>query len=161
MSSALLAPRPTATTPTTELIEAFHNAKVAVIGSIAPELEAQNLSPCTFWTLYRLGSGAAVHPAEIARQLGVTMPSVTASVDQLVEDGLVERQRSDDDRRLVHLTVTPAGRRVLARVTKRLDSSISRALEGLPPSDVRVAARVLAELSVRLRPAPPGARRTG
>jgi DNA-binding MarR family transcriptional regulator len=135
----------------TELVDALHDATHAVLARLTPELEAEGLSHCAFWTLYRLAAGGPEHPKTIAHRLAVTMPSVTASADQLVRDRLVERRRSATDRRGVLLQVTPKGREVLARVLSRLDATMGHAFERLPRAEVRATARTLAEMTVRLR----------
>jgi len=152
----------TSRSPATELVNALHDATHAVLAHLTPELEAEGLSPCKFWTLYRLASGGAEHPKAIAYRLAVTMPSVTASAGQLVRDGLVERRRSETDRRGVLLEITPKGREVFGRVLRRLDATMGRAFEGLPRAEVRASTRTLAEMTVRLRTSertpPPGSR---
>jgi DNA-binding MarR family transcriptional regulator len=142
----------------TELVDALHDATHAVLARLTPELEAQGLSLCKFWTLYRLASGGAEHPKAIARRLAVTMPSVTASVDQLVHDRLVDRRRSETDRRGVLLEITPKGQEVLARVLRRFDATTRDAFEGLPRAEVRAATRTLSEVTTRLRAAEPSRR---
>jgi DNA-binding MarR family transcriptional regulator len=150
MPQALVA-RETSRSAATELVDALHDATHAVLAHLTPELEAEGLSHCGFWTLYRLAVDGAEHPKAIAHRLAVTMPSVTASADQLVRDGLVERRRSETDRRGVLLEITPKGREVLARVLRRLDAMMSGAFEGLPHTEVKAVARVLAEMTARLR----------
>ncbi len=152
MSGAIAIPGSRAETPATELVASLHDATQAVLSRIAPEIQAEGLTPCQFWTLYRLASGSLDHPGDIARRLGVTMPSVTASVDQLVEAGRVARSRSETDRRYVHLSITPAGRRSLGRILKRFDATLSEKLKGVPAADLKVAARVLSQVSDRVRP---------
>jgi MarR family transcriptional regulator, organic hydroperoxide resistance regulator len=138
-------------TPATALVDALHDATHAVLARLTPELEAEGLSHCKFWTLYRLAVGGADHPKAIAERLAVTMPSVTSSVDQLVDDRLVERRRSEADRRVVVLEITPKGRQVLANVLRRFDATMSSALRSLPRAQTEAAARTLSELAERLR----------
>jgi len=150
MPQVLLA-RDAAPSPTTELVDALHDATQAVLARLAPELEAEGLTHCKFWTLYRLAAGGADHPKAIADRLAVTMPSVTASVDQLVGDGLVERRRSETDRRVVVLEITPKGRQVLSDALRRFEGTMGSALRSLPRGQAHAAARTLAELADRLR----------
>ncbi len=56
------------------------------------------------------GDGQA---SRIAGRLALTRPTVSATVDTLVERGLVERGPVDRDRRAVRLTLTGAGKRAL------------------------------------------------
>lgn len=53
---------------------------------------------------------------EIACDMVVRVPDVTRLVDRLVEQGLVERRRCPEDRRVVHVTLTARGRALLGRL---------------------------------------------
>jgi len=61
----------------------------------------------------RLGSLLQVHPT-----------SVTSAVDRLERQGFVERQRQDDDRRVVLAAITDVGRAVVDKATDGLNSEI-------------------------------------
>jgi long-chain acyl-CoA synthetase len=54
----------------------------------------------------------------LAGQLALARPTVSAAVETLVANGLVERTSVTGDRRAVRLTITPAGRAAL-RVAER------------------------------------------
>ena len=67
----------------------------------------------------------AVHPLRVpTRELGHRLvsraPDMTRLLDRLERMELITRQRSDHDRRVVNVFVTPAGRRLL----KRLDGPV-------------------------------------
>lgn len=55
--------------------------------------------------------------AGLARLLGHNSGATTRLVDQLEQRGLVERCRTDGDRRIVNVALTPAGEGVLATQT--------------------------------------------
>lgn len=63
--------------------------------------------------LRRAGEPYQLTPGGLVRQTMVTSGTMTNRVDRLVAKGLVERQRSDSDRRGVHVRLTDAGRRVV------------------------------------------------
>jgi DNA-binding MarR family transcriptional regulator len=54
----------------------------------------------------------------LAGQLALARPTVSAAVETLVANGLVERTSVDGDRRAIRLTITPAGRAAL-RIAER------------------------------------------
>lgn len=137
--------------PARELLDVLHDATHAVLARITPDLAAAGLTHGQFWALYRLSAAGTGRVTEIARRLAVTMPSVTACVDSLVEEGFVRRTRSETDRRAVVLTITPRGARVLASVLERFDTTLGEALAGVPASEVRAAARLLRTATARLR----------
>jgi DNA-binding MarR family transcriptional regulator len=72
-----------------------------------------DLTTAQYRALVQLSEGAEAS-SSLASKLAVTPPSVTTVVDGLVQRGLVDRQPSRDDRRRVSLTLTGAGRRILA-----------------------------------------------
>lgn len=47
---------------------------------------------------------------EIAERMVQVVPAITSLVDHLEQQGLVQRQRCTDDRRVVHVQITPNGR---------------------------------------------------
>jgi DNA-binding MarR family transcriptional regulator len=61
----------------------------------------------------RLGSLLQVHPT-----------SVTSAVDRLERQGFVERQRQDEDRRVVLAAITTAGREVVESATAGLNGEV-------------------------------------
>ena len=55
------------------------------------------------------------HPtlSELARELGVSRPSVTAAVGKLVDGGYLKKVASDEDRRVAHVHLAAKGRRIV------------------------------------------------
>ena len=54
--------------------------------------------------------------SEVARSLGVTLPTVTSVMDKLVERGLLRRDEDPTDRRQHVCRLTPAGRQLIERL---------------------------------------------
>ena len=69
--------------------------------------------------------------SNLADQLALTRPTVSATIDTLVDRGLLERTSIDGDRRAVRLTITPAGTDALRAAQEamraRLDDLLSYA----------------------------------
>jgi DNA-binding MarR family transcriptional regulator len=61
--------------------------------------------------LLSLGTKEALKMSEIAKALQLTLSSVTALVDKLEAKDFVNRQRSLEDRRIVHVSLTAEGRK--------------------------------------------------
>jgi len=79
--------------------------------------------------LAMIGSGAD-RASHLAGQLALAKPTVSATVDTLVERGLVERGSSRHDRRVTTLAVTPRGHEEVAdaeaAMRARLDDVLAR-----------------------------------
>ena len=56
--------------------------------------------------------------SELARELGITMGAATSIVDRLIKAGLVKRERSTEDRRVVLVSLSKKGRRMMEEVHK-------------------------------------------
>ncbi|MFC3504321.1 MarR family winged helix-turn-helix transcriptional regulator [Micromonospora krabiensis] len=65
-------------------------------------------------TLMTLAHHGALPHREVAQRCYVRPATLTGIVDTLERDGLVERQRDENDRRSVRLAITPAGRERIA-----------------------------------------------
>jgi len=61
--------------------------------------------------------GNTIRMGDLAELVLVTTSGVTRVVDRLVEAGLVERVRPDNDRRVVTVSMTPAGKKTLRKAS--------------------------------------------
>lgn len=61
-------------------------------------------------TIEIIGKFDQVTPSDIARELMVTLGTVTTSLNKLEAKGYIERTRSSSDRRVVYLNLTKRGR---------------------------------------------------
>lgn len=104
--------------------------------------------------LISLRDGAATTCAEIARHLGHDTGATTRLIDQLEERGLVTRQRSTDDRRVVRLSLTPSGRAALKALTPYVVEFWNGALEEFSPSEFATLLALLTRLLARVEREP-------
>lgn len=70
------------------------------------------------WALWEANGSSLLALAEAALISG---PSLVGVVDRLTRDGLVERRRSQVDRRVVHILVTRKGKALERAVRPRID----------------------------------------
>jgi DNA-binding MarR family transcriptional regulator len=101
-----------------------------------------NLAPNHFRVLGAL-SARNCNISELAEHQDVSLPSMSATVQTLVERGWLERDRSEDDRREVTLRMTDEGSRVLAAEHRRLTEWVAAKLESLDVKDVKRVERAL------------------
>jgi DNA-binding MarR family transcriptional regulator len=76
----------------------------------------------------------------------ISPPAMSGHIDRLEHAGLVERVRSDEDRRRVGLRLTPAGERLLRRVRARRTTHLAERLARLDDADIESIARALPAL---------------
>lgn len=68
---------------------------------------------------------------EIARALGVRPPTITKSIARLQEQGFVERTKGHEDGRIVRVSLTKAGKKILKKVNKAIQKAEKQALSKL------------------------------
>lgn len=74
---------------------------------------------------------------EVSRRLMVSPGNITALVDRLVADGLVERRTNDEDRRSAIVRLSARGRRAFARQAAAHAGWVAAMLRDLPPQDAQ------------------------
>ncbi|MFL6550887.1 MAG: MarR family winged helix-turn-helix transcriptional regulator, partial [Povalibacter sp.] len=81
----------------------IHDAQAAAFAG-------HDLSFAQWLVLLKLKEGAAITASDLCRQMRHDNGALTRLLDQLEERGFLERQRSEEDRRVVRLDLTTAGR---------------------------------------------------
>ena len=74
--------------------------------------------------------------AALCRCIGADTGSMTRMLDRLEEKGFVRRLRSQEDRRIVHVELTAAGKALLPMVTPRVVKVLNRHLAGFSRKDL-------------------------
>ena len=87
---------------------------------------------------------------DLAEAVGLSRPGITSTVNRLVEDGLVTRERGDADRRLLHARLTPAGRDRVQSARSTHDDLLAHLLT-LLGDDAAVVTDALARVSAAAR----------
>jgi DNA-binding MarR family transcriptional regulator len=95
---------------------------------------------------------------ELAGALGVSKANVTGLVDRMVRARLIDRMRSDEDRRVVFVTLTQKGKRTVQRMLNTQRREWRRIMETLPPRNLEIFMDSLEQLAhalaARKRPLP-------
>jgi DNA-binding MarR family transcriptional regulator len=73
------------------------------------------------------------YAAQLARALLVTPPTMTRTIDTLVERGLVERQPGPASRRQIALVITPEGQALVDRYEAVISAHLHTLVAPLPP----------------------------
>jgi DNA-binding MarR family transcriptional regulator len=100
--------------------------------------------------LQALAQGGELSAGQLATEAALTPATVTQMLDTLSAAGLVERSRSERDRRVVTVVLTPEGRRRHARKEAELLDKWREALSDFDADELDAATRVLARLGAYL-----------
>jgi DNA-binding MarR family transcriptional regulator len=86
--------------------------------------------------LFMIGTGRCQLAADLARHYGCDASAVTRLIDRLEKRKLLSRVRSNEDRRAVHLELTPDGYAIAARMPEIFGEVVNKALAGFTPEEV-------------------------
>ncbi len=111
-------------------------------------LGGAELSHAQFELLIELYERGELPAGELAAAARLTPATVTQMLEHLAACGHVERARSDTDRRVVVSRLTGQGKRKIEAKRSAWQERWEQALEGMGPSELRAATRVLERLGI-------------
>jgi len=127
--------------------EAFFRATRRARGRATGPLEGTVLSLAQYQLLEALRGAAELPVSDLAASAGVAPPTATRMLDALVRDGLAVRTPCTDDRRVVHIALTDAGREAVAEAAERVAAGRARVRDQLTPAEQEQAATLLRRLA--------------
>ncbi|WP_334162519.1 MarR family winged helix-turn-helix transcriptional regulator [Phenylobacterium sp.] len=95
---------------------------------------------------------------ELSRRVGMREPTTVTALKSLEKSGFVRRRQSEDDRRKIHVFLTPAAKKLQAVLAPCVAEVNGIALRGLSPDEVATLRRLLQHVGRNLAPevdAPP------
>lgn len=109
------------------------------------------LSQSMAWPLIVISrNGEGLRQGVLATRLGIEGPSLVRTVDQLADNGLIERHEDPLDRRAKILLLTEEGQKAAQQVEDSLHEMRTKLFEGVSNEDLNVMQRVFATLQERL-----------
>lgn len=99
------------------------------------------------WALYEEDG---LIQSELARRVRLMGPSVVAALNQMERLGLVRRQRSETDRRVMHVFLTERGRGLRREMTEAAVAGNEAALHHLTAEEVEQLLGLLAKVRIGL-----------
>ena len=92
------------------------------------------------------GEGRPMPCLEVADRMIQVAPAITRIVNQLLELELIVRTQCPEDRRIFHIELKPAGKRLLKKIDKPLLDLHSSLLSGVPKKDLRTLIEIMENL---------------
>jgi DNA-binding MarR family transcriptional regulator len=110
------------------------------------------LSLTGFEVLRRIAEspGERASMGDLAEAVGLSRPGITSTVNRLVDEGLVTRERHGGDRRLLHASLTEAGRERVRAASATHDDLVAHLLTMLG-DDAALVTDALARVSSAAR----------
>jgi DNA-binding MarR family transcriptional regulator len=111
------------------------------------------MSVSEFLVLRMLAQTGPSRVSQIARKMQITASAVTFLADKLVDKELIRRKRDEIDRRVVLVSITEKGARVLEELEALRRAAAERMLEGLSDSELSGIVAILEKLAGSIAPA--------
>lgn len=96
----------------------IRRAYLVVQSTFDAEMEKLNLRQADFAVLSTLRHNPGINQKALADALAIAPPNLATLLDRLESRGLLARQRSIDDRRIQHVSLTPQGIRLYSQALK-------------------------------------------
>ena len=119
-----------------EAADRFHSAAIHALRHVRREDPATGLSAARLSALSVLVYGGPRTLGELAAAEQVRPATMTRIAQSLVEDGYARREADPADGRVVRLSATPKGRRVMQKGRERRVTNLARLLGRLSPEEV-------------------------
>jgi DNA-binding MarR family transcriptional regulator len=104
------------------------------------------ISGAQLWALWEIGQAPGLRISALAEAMAMHQTTVSNLVDRLSKAKLIARVRSPGDQRVVTLTLTPAGQRMVKRAPSPARGMLAEALHRLPEKQLSLLDDVLASL---------------
>jgi DNA-binding MarR family transcriptional regulator len=114
--------------------------------AVARHLHRSGISIAHLQILWLLDEHGPLPIGRLADQLGVAVPNATGLIDRMEQRGLVVRGRVADDRRVVLVSVTDAGRETADQVDGWRASMLERLLQRFAADDLERIADAIDEV---------------
>jgi DNA-binding MarR family transcriptional regulator len=89
--------------------------------------------------------------SELSEKIRAQNSTVTGIIDRMEREGLVTRERSKEDRRVVHIRLTPKGQELARGIPVEPMEIFKGALESLTAQEMRDLMRIMTKVAKRVK----------
>ncbi|MDO5422152.1 MAG: MarR family transcriptional regulator [Eubacteriales bacterium] len=130
----------------TVLVKLFNDI-MDIEGKAIITAEFQDISNNDMHIIAAVGISGSKSMSTVAKALKVTVGTLTIAVNNLVKKGYLSRVRSEEDRRVVLISLTEKGKKAYRHHEKFHQEMIRATLEGLSEEETEVLVRALTNLN--------------
>ncbi|MBO8172864.1 MAG: MarR family transcriptional regulator [Bacillaceae bacterium] len=113
---------------------------------LADELGGQ-LTPTQFYLMKHMSCKQRSTVSEMAELMGVKPSAITGIVDRMHNHGLVNRDRDQEDRRVVWVSLTDKGKQVLMETERKRIDIVKKYISLMEPAKLEAMVESFEELS--------------
>jgi DNA-binding MarR family transcriptional regulator len=105
--------------------------------------KSSHLTMIQFESLICIKKNKGIHMRDLANNFGITMPTATSMVDKLIATDLAQRTNEPKDRRIVKISLTKQGEKVLEEAMRQRSNKINKFLSYLSKEDKKELLRIM------------------
>ena len=139
------------TDTTFELVEVMFSVSRLMKGEMEYTNNVAHLSILQLHTLKFIGEHGEVSMSKIAEKFHIEHPSATSLLNKLYDQNFVVRRTDTEDRRLVHVSLTAEGRKLLERAMHDRRKKIEKILSYLSDTEKKNLLSILKTLQIKLQ----------
>lgn len=128
------------------LVMLFHDVLAIEEKAIINE-EFKDITNNDMHVIEAIGMEAPKNMSTIAKELSVTVGTLTISMNSLVKKGYVIRKRGEKDRRVVYISLSEKGRKAYEHHARFHQEMIRAIMDGLSPVEQTVLSQTLRKLN--------------
>jgi DNA-binding MarR family transcriptional regulator len=113
----------------------LRRAQLLVYARLADCLREHNLTPMQYMLLSLSRRGGEMSSAELARRFAVAPQSINEIIAMLQRKHLILRKTANEHRRILRISLTSEGARLLRSCDRQVDRLENRLFEDLSPSE--------------------------
>ena len=129
------------------LVRDAHRALQWLLGK---RIAAYGITRGQWYFLRALWSENGLSQRELSTRVGMMEPTTVIALRSMEKAGLIRRIRSADDKRKAEVWLTPKAKRMRGELFKVARGVTDDAEDGIARDDIRVAQRVLAQMTANL-----------
>ncbi|MDI3494052.1 MAG: hypothetical protein PWQ72_179 [Pseudothermotoga sp.] len=100
--------------------------------------EVENLRAIELYVLLYVAQKGPQKMSELAEVFSMTKSNITFLVDNLEKNGFVERERSNEDRRVIYIRLTDRGRDIYRQILDDFAKLIDKVTSQIPEQDLLI-----------------------
>lgn len=128
------------------LVRLFRNINAIEEQAVRTE-EYKNITTNDMHVIEAIGTGRPKNMTAVAKELGVTTGTLTIAVNSLVKKGLADRVRSEEDRRVVLVSLSSKGKEIFKQHQMFHEKMIDAVVEQLTEEEKAVLEKALKNLN--------------
>ena len=101
-------------------------------------------------TIMEIGMANSLSVNALAEKMNVDKSTVSRQVEKLVQNDLVTRITTAEDRRKVNISLSPKGLDIYKQMNTVLNEQFSTAFQAIPPAELKVFLKVFKQLAHKL-----------